>query len=177
MTRIEEARWFTENVQPHEPMLRSWLIRRFRSIGDLDDIIQEAYIKILRAKKNGQLVSPKAFLFAISRNLVLDRLRHSKVERIDALAEIQELAVIEDSNDVRETVALAQELELLTEAIQSLPKRCRQIVTLRKIYGLSQKEVASQLGISEHTIEAQSTIALRKITEFFVRQDRRRIVP
>jgi RNA polymerase sigma-70 factor (ECF subfamily) len=54
-----------------------------------------------------------------------------------------------------------------------LPTRCRQIITLRKIYGLSQKEVAAQLGIAEHTVEAQGTIGLRKLGEFFERIERR----
>ena len=71
-----------------------------------------------------------------------------------------------------EAVALNQELELLTQAIQSLPARCRQILTLRKIYGLSQKEVAAQLGIAEHTVEAQGTIGLRKIADFFGRHEK-----
>jgi RNA polymerase sigma factor (sigma-70 family) len=51
--------------------------------------------------------------------------------------------------------------------------RCRQILTLRKIYGLSQKEVAAELGISEHTVEAQGTIGLRKLAEYFERFERR----
>jgi RNA polymerase sigma-70 factor (ECF subfamily) len=156
-------------------MLRAWLNRHFPSIGDLDDIIQEAYLKILQASIKNQLVSPKAFLFAITRNLALDHVRHRKVERVDHLAEIDDLAVMDRDRDVPETIAHAQELELLTEAIQSLPKRCRQIVTLRKIYGLPQKEVAAQLGISEHTVEAQGAIALRKISEFFARQDRQQL--
>ena len=74
-----------------------------------------------------------------------------------------------DEADVATDVARAQELELLTKAIQSLPARCRQVITLRKIYGLSQKEVAAQLGISEHTVEAQGTIGLRKLGEYFAR--------
>lgn len=171
----EHTRWFAEEVRPHEPMLRAWLNRHFPSIGDLDDIIQEAYLKILQASIKNQLVSPKAFLFAITRNLALDHVRHRKVERVDHLAEIDDLAVMDRDRDVPETIAHAQELELLTEAIQSLPKRCRQIVTLRKIYGLPQKEVAAQLGISEHTVEAQGAIALRKISEFFARQDRQQL--
>jgi RNA polymerase sigma-70 factor (ECF subfamily) len=77
---------------------------------------------------------------------------------------------------VAHEVARAQELELLTQAIQSLPTRCRQIITLRRIYGLPQKEVAAQLGISEHTVEAQGTIGLRKLTEFFERAERERTV-
>jgi RNA polymerase sigma-70 factor (ECF subfamily) len=75
---------------------------------------------------------------------------------------------------VAHEVARAQELELLTHAIQSLPTRCRQIITLRRIYGLPQKEVAAQLGLSEHTVEAQASIGLRKLTEYFARFERPR---
>ena len=155
-------------------MLRAWLRKRFSSVHDVDDIVQEAYLRILRASKDGDpLRSPKAFLFATARNLALDRVRHSKVERIDVLAEIDALSVMGKDTGIPETLAHAQELELLTQAIQSLPKRCRQVITLRKIYGLSQREVASELGIAEHTVEAQGMIGLRKIAEFFERCDRR----
>jgi RNA polymerase sigma factor (sigma-70 family) len=72
-------------------------------------------------------------------------------------------------DDVAETVARNQELELLTEAIQALPDRCRQVFTLRKVYGLSQPDIAGKLGISTHTVSAQLTIGVRKCTEFMAR--------
>lgn len=64
-------------------------------------------------------------------------------------------------------MALKEEFQHLIQAIQSLPERCRQVITLRKIYGLSQKEVASRLGISVHTVEAQGSIGLRKCIDYF----------
>jgi RNA polymerase sigma-70 factor (ECF subfamily) len=70
-------------------------------------------------------------------------------------------------------VARAEEIELLTHAIQSLPDRCRQVLTLRKIYGMSQREIATRLGIAEHTVEAQGAIGVRKCAEFFARHARR----
>ena len=57
----------------------------------------------------------------------------------------------------------------MTKAIQSLPDRCRQVFTLRKVYGLSQKEVARELGISEKTVSAQIAIGMRKCTSFVAR--------
>ena len=135
--------------------------------------MQEAFTRVLRAHEAGLIESPRAFLFATARNLVLGRLRHERVSGgAYALAETELQNVMDEAADVPHAVAHAQELELLTHAIQSLPTRCRQIVTLRKIYGLSQKEVAAQLGISEHTVEAQGTIALRKLGEFFARVER-----
>jgi RNA polymerase sigma-70 factor (ECF subfamily) len=70
---------------------------------------------------------------------------------------------------VPESVTRAEDIQLLVQAIQSLPERCRQVFTLRKIYGLSQKEIAVRLGISEHTVEAQGTVGIRKCAEFFHR--------
>ena len=155
-------------------MLRAWLRGQFPKAGDVDDIVQEAYVRVLEAHATQTIESPKAFLFATARNLALGRVRHLKVESDFALAESHVTGVCDESADVAQAVARAQELELLTQAIQSLPTRCRQIITLRRIYGLSQKEVAAQLGISEHTVEAQGTIGLRKLAEYFERIERQR---
>ena len=76
-------------------------------------------------------------------------------------------SVLDECDGIPETVARNQELALLSEAIQSLPTRCRQVFTLRKIYGLSQKEIAARLGISAHTVSAQITIGIHKCTEYF----------
>lgn len=130
-------------------------------------------MRVLEARKTTVIESPKAFLFATARNLALGRVRRQQIIGEKSLAEFDVLAILDEGADVRQSVAQAQELELLTQAIQSLPARCRQILTLRKIYGMSQKDVAAQLGIAEHTVEAQGTIGLRKLSEFFERCERR----
>lgn len=168
-----EARWFATELQPHEAMLRAWLRSQFPDGTDVDDIVQDAFIRVLRARGAGEVRSPKALLFVTARNLMLMQFRHRRVAREDSLTDLELAGILDDSTDVAEAVARSHELELLTEAIQSLPPRCRQILTLRKIYGLSQKEVAAELGIAEHTVESQGTIALRKLGEFFDRHDAR----
>lgn len=170
----EQSRWFEQELRPHEPMLRAWLRGRFGASCDVDDIVQEAFMRVLRAREHGAIKSPKAFLFITARNLALMHLRHRSVERANSLVEVELQGILDEGMPMPDAVIRAQELEMLTHAIQSLPTRCRQILTLRKIYGMSQREVAAELGISEHTVESQGTIALRKIGEFFARQDRRR---
>jgi RNA polymerase sigma-70 factor (ECF subfamily) len=66
-----------------------------------------------------------------------------------------------------ESAARREEVRQLRRAIQSLPERCREIVTLRKIYGLSQKEVADELGISVSTVKAQLAIGMSKCIQYF----------
>jgi len=169
----ELSDWFTTELEPHESMLRAWLRSRFSNERDLDDIIQEAYARVLEARKATEIGSPKAFLFATARNLALGRIRIMSSRRELSLADIDVLGVLDESEDVSQAISRSEELELLTEAIQSLPTRCRQIITLRKIYGMSQKDIAKELGISVHTVESQGTIGMRKLTEFFDRVERR----
>ena len=163
----ELGQWFAAHVQRHEAMLRAWLRRRFDAGVELDDIVQEAYVRVLRAREGGPLASPKAFLFATARNLALDRLRRHEVSRTELLGEIDSLHVLDEREGIPETLARTQELALLTQAIQSLPTRCRQILTLRKLYGLSHREIAARLGLSESTVSNQITIGIEKCTDFF----------
>lgn len=169
---LDQDRWFAAELKPHEAMLRAWLRNQYPDFSDIDDIIQEAYVRVLGARKTTEIVSPKAFLFATGRNLARIRARHHRVTGENSLMEIDGLDILDEGADVQNAVVRAEELELLTQAIQSLPNRCRQILTLRKIYGLSQKDVAARLGISEHTVEAQGTIGLRKLMVFFERVER-----
>ncbi|MBL9186345.1 MAG: RNA polymerase sigma factor [Opitutaceae bacterium] len=164
---LDATAWFAAHVQPHAAMLRAWLRARFGGRLDIDDLVQESFVRTLQAHREGTLRVAKPFLFATARNLALDRLRRQEVSRTEALGEIEALDVLDESEGVSETVARNQELELLTQAIQSLPDRCRRIFTLRKLYGLSQREIAARLGISESTVENQITIGIEKCTDYF----------
>jgi len=165
-----EAHWFAAHLQPHEPMLRAWLRRRFPQIGPVDDIVQEAYTRVLQAHERESLDNPKAYLFAAARYLALDHFRRRQAFEAKFLTETEARGVLDESEGIPEALAHHEDLELLTQAIQSLPDRCRQVFTLRKIYDLSQKEIAAELGLSEHTVEAQVAIGIKKCTAFLQRQ-------
>ena len=128
----ELNRWFTENILPHEPALRAWLRGLFPTLPDVDDLVQETYVRVLRAQAGVHITSTKAFLFATARNLAVDECRHRQIIGFEPIAEFEGMHVLEDKPGVSETVGRRQELELLTQAIQSLPERCRQVLTLRK---------------------------------------------
>ncbi|MGY8696589.1 MAG: RNA polymerase sigma factor [Verrucomicrobiia bacterium] len=162
----EEGRWFAENLQPHEAMLRAWLQSRYQSGVDIDDVIQEAYVKILAVRKGKPINAPKAFLFATARNIALNAMRYAKVRGENIVAQLDDIDVLDERAGVHETVARNQELEILTKAIQSLPDRCRQIFTLRKVYGMTQREIANKLNISARTVNAQISIGVNKCADY-----------
>lgn len=169
MPNSELSRWFAEEVLPHEPALRNWLKARFSTIGDVDDLVQETYSRLLRVRETGSVACPRAFLFITARNLALNHLRHQRYEASTDLPDEDRAGVVDGGAPIPDSLAHAEDLQLLTRAIQSLPDRCRQVLTLRKIYGLTQKETAERLGIAEHTVEAQGAIGLRKCIEYFRR--------
>ena len=164
---VEQTRWFIEEVQPHEPKIRAWLHARFPSIGDVDDLIQETYLRVLRARNAGKLEHPKAYLFATARNAALDRFRRNQVIRFERLADVTDSSVLVDATHASDATQLEQDLEVLAAAIRGLPERCREIIVLRKYHGLSHREIADRLGISPHTVNAQITVAMIKCREYF----------
>lgn len=161
----EQSLWFSEKLLPHEAMLRAWLRSRFPSGLDVDDVIQESYFRILRHHKEKPIKAPKAFLFATARNIALNMERAANV-RGERLAQIQDREIMDGGWGVQETVARNQELEALTEAIQALPKKCRQIFTLCKVYGMIPKEISEELSLSLPTIYRQLSIGVDKCSEF-----------
>ncbi len=163
---LDQTQWFEEHLQPHEPMLRGWLKSRFPEDCDIDDVLQESFMRVLRAREEGEVRSPKAFLFATARNLAVDIVRRKNFLKAESLVENDSLSVLDEDGGLRENVSRNQELELLTKAIQELPERCRRIFTLRKVYNLSQAEIAKKMGISVNTVSNQLTIGVRKCRDF-----------
>lgn len=118
-------------------------------------MVQETYSRLLSLsdETKGAVRNWHAFLFTSARNVALDRLRRARVVSLDALAEMGGAHVLDNTPPADEALNARQELALMSDAIASLPDRCREVLTLRKLYGLSQREVASRLKITESAVE------------------------
>ena len=168
----DTSAWFFTEVQPHRPALRAWLLARFPSLPDVDDIVQETCAHVLRAHETTAIRSTRALLFATARNLALDLVRRQRVARFEPLTDETDPSVLNDDTDVVAFVSKQQELEILTQAIQSLPARCRQIMTLRTAYGFTPGQIAEKLGVSLSTVEKEMAKAIRACAAFFAGRDR-----
>jgi RNA polymerase sigma factor (sigma-70 family) len=164
---IDDARWFAEEVQPYEPALRAYLHGRFPSLPDQDDIVQDTYARLLRARASGTIRHPKAFLFTTARNSALDFFRRKRTVALDDITHFDESSVLVDRPDVVAQVSREQELDILAEAVRALPDRCRQVIMLRYLDGLAYKEIAVQLNISTETVKTQLAKGMRRCAEFF----------
>ena len=160
---------FVDELQSHQPSLKSWLRARFPWLVEVDDVAQEAVSRLWRRhvrEDRPAIRSSKAALFSIARNAAIDLARHRSVAKTEPVAEIHQLPVLDEGADVVQTVAARQELEFFVEAVRGLPARGRQVITLIKIYGLSTREVAEQLGISENTVRTHLVRGMQRCTEY-----------
>jgi RNA polymerase sigma-70 factor (ECF subfamily) len=150
-----------------EGVLRACLYRYTRNNPDVDELLQEVYARLLVAGSSDEpeVRSVRAFALTIARNVAFDWLRHRQVVPIELVADLEALEVLDEGEQIEEIVNSHQELAMLVKAIQTLPDRCRQVFTLRKVYGYSQKEIASRLNISENTVEQHLTKAARRCAQ------------
>jgi RNA polymerase sigma factor (sigma-70 family) len=158
--------WYREQVLVHERALRAYLRRAFPIVTDPDNVVQETFVRVLHARRQGTVDNARGYLFATARNLALGLMRRNEIISFESIAETEALAINTDEPGVPEQVGLKLEIELLTQAIQSLPERCRRVLTLRKIEGRPQREIATLLGISEHTVEAHVANGMRQCAQF-----------
>src|SRR5688572_1138943 len=122
-------RWYRDEVLVHEAALRAYLRRAFPIVTDRDNVIQETFVRVLQARRAGELENVRGYLFATARNQALALMRRREIVSIDSVAEMEALDISTDEPGVPEKVGLRLEIELLTEAIQALPERCREVLT------------------------------------------------
>lgn len=161
--RSKLVAWVVSYVMPHEPAVRAWLRSRMIAEADIDDLIQEAYAKFSALKSAQHIERTDAFFFQTVRNLLIDQVRHSRVVRLDAVADIESLSAHSDAPTPERILQTRIELERLSKAVRGLPDRCRRIFTMRKVEGMSQREIAAALGVSESIVENDCVKALRTV--------------
>ncbi|HMA50146.1 MAG TPA: sigma-70 family RNA polymerase sigma factor [Magnetospirillaceae bacterium] len=149
---------------PHEPAVRRWLARSRVPSDQIDDFIQEAYCKLSALPSVEHIQRPDAYFFQTVRSLVTEKIRQARIVSIETFTEIDSLPVLSDDPSPERIVAARRELAEVLRLIGELPVRCRQVVQLRKIEGLSQKEISLRLGITETMVENDVVKGMRLIS-------------
>jgi RNA polymerase sigma factor (sigma-70 family) len=158
--------WFVREVLVHERALALFLQRAWPHRDEWHDLRQEVYARVYEAASRTRPDAPKAFLFATARHLMTDRLRRSRVVSIEPVGDFESSNVylIDEVSPERWT-GTRQVLKRVVEALDRLPDRCREVVWLRRVEELPQKDVARRLGISEKTVEKHLAKGMRLIAD------------
>ena len=158
----DHNRWFVEHVRAHEAPLKAYLRGVFPAVRDVDDVVQESYLRICRARAAHPIASARAFLFRVARNVALDIIRRVRRSPIDSVEDLAAVRVFEEGPDAAAAAERREKAWLLGEALASLPERNREIIMLRKFKEIPQKEVAAHFGLSEEAVEHHVARGLKR---------------
>ena len=164
----EEARyrWVATHVLPHQKGVRAWLRRHVSTLSsaDVDDLIQEGYAR-LWAADFAHIQDPRAYFHTTVRNVLLEHARRARIVPMERLGEIDALRIVSQEPGPERLVTARQELERLWRAVSALPKQCRRAFRLQNFEDRSRREIASEMGISERTVEKHLAKALLRIAD------------
>ena len=122
------------------------------------DAVQDAFVKLWNDRETlGDVNSPKAYAIRLVKNLCIDRIRRQRLEFPEELPESVSPEGQDDEIDQKER------LNMVMEAIKSLPDRQREILWLRTVENLSYDEISERLGMTPLTLRVLLSRARSKI--------------
>ncbi|MEX6634779.1 RNA polymerase sigma factor [Hyphococcus lacteus] len=148
----------------HEKALKKYLYRFFSRPQDVDDIAQEAFIKVFATEARTEVRYPKPLLFRAAKHAALTELSKKTSKDFDYMEEVGESReFVEEKNcSAEEVLDSRRKLAALSVAISELPPVCRKVFILRKIEALPIKEIAARLKISVSSVEKHGAVGLVK---------------
>ncbi|HTO39689.1 MAG TPA: RNA polymerase sigma factor [Rhizomicrobium sp.] len=149
--------WFVREVLPLEAALMHFLRLSRRNAGDAEDLCQDVYVRVYEAAKREIPHPVKPYVFTVARNLLINHAKRDQIVSIDSMADLDELGIALDEPLPDRSVMARQELHRLEDALNQLPPRCREVVVLSRIEGLTRREIAQRMGIVESTVSAHLT--------------------
>jgi RNA polymerase sigma factor (sigma-70 family) len=149
----ERTGWISRHILPHEPALRAWLRRRVDGDVEVDDIVQETYAVLAGLAAVDHIRAPRAYAFQTALS-VLQRARRAPLRPTDTVGDTGEPSP-------ESHAAAPQELRRMRDLVLAMPTPQREAFALRKVQGLSQREIAQRMGIAESTVEEHLGQALR----------------
>jgi RNA polymerase sigma factor (sigma-70 family) len=162
MSRILEV------YKGNKTALKQYLRRFVARAEDVEDIAQEAFLRAFAAESIREIQSPKAFLFKVAKNVALnERARQSYMSTVP-LEDFGETNVLYDNSQItaEDQVEGREHLHLFARAVAELPPQCARVFLMRKVDGLTCKEIALRLEISESTVEKHAALGLLRCSRY-----------
>lgn len=154
---------FNEYYRP----LTLFALKYVENIEDAKEVVQDFFVRLWLRHSDIQIsFSLKIYLYQSVRNACLNYLRDNKKR-----TQLQQNSITTDvisTDNALENLLVAEQEEMLMKAIDKLPEKCKEIFILSRMERMNNKAIAEQLNISIKTVEAQITIALRRLLEYLI---------
>jgi RNA polymerase sigma factor (sigma-70 family) len=130
---------------------------------DAQDIVQEAYLRAVRAADTFRGGDMRSWLLSIVRNLCFDMLRRKKILPMASIEDDARAADSADEFDPARILQSAENIEQVRVAVAALEPEFREVVILREMEQMSYKEIASLTGVPMGTVMSRVARARRHL--------------
>jgi RNA polymerase sigma factor (sigma-70 family) len=162
-----QTSWHPIFMAARDSMLR--MVSRIVPPKEIEDIVQETYVRICQMDQRETVEQPKSFLMKTARNLAFDHIKKAETRLADSVETELEFDVDKLVHDeVFESIASSEEFAHFCEAIRQLPVQCRRVFVLKKVYGYSQKEIAKEMNLSESTVEKHIAVGFKRCASYML---------
>jgi RNA polymerase sigma-70 factor (ECF subfamily) len=157
--------WFIREVLPLESALMQFLRQNWRDKADIADLRQDVYVRVFEAASRQIPETAKPFVLTTARNLLIDRVRRERVIPIETMADLEALGAASTEISADRALIARDTLASLQAALDKLPPQCRQAILLRKVDGLSRREIAERMGVTERTVNRHIAEGMRALAD------------
>ncbi len=147
-----------------QPSLLAYFRAKLGCAEEAADLAQETWLRLMRIARPDTLANPRAYIFRIAENLVIDQLR-KRLSHPAPARDIAEDAWVCPAPRPEAQAQARQQFQLLERAIEELPPKCRAVFLLHRIEGLTYSQIAARQGVSVKTVEKQMLKALNHCRE------------
>lgn len=142
----------------------SHYVSRIVPPADVEDIVQDTYVKLCSIEDKDPKKYNKSFLYTVAKNLALDHLKKADNKLTDKVEDESEYHT-EDSDKLFDEAVTNEQFGHFCKTVQQMPAQSRKIFVLRKVYGFSQQEIADQLEISVNTVSNQLVNGMKQFSK------------
>jgi RNA polymerase sigma-70 factor (ECF subfamily) len=135
---------------------------------EIEDIVQETYVRICQMDNRESIEQPKSFLMKTARNLAYDHVKKAETRLADPVENELDFDTEALHDHVFNNVASSEEFAYFCDAVRQLPIQCRRVFVLKKVYGYSQKEIAIEMSLSESTVEKHIAVGFKRCASYML---------
>jgi len=155
--------WFVNEVLPLERSLTSYIRRNWRVPEDVLELRQDIYEHLLIGARRAVPINARTYVYTVARNHLINCTRRARIVPIDAVADLESVSPDMDMFEAERALTARDELRYVKQGIDKLPPKCREVILLQKIEGMTDREAAASLGISVETVRRQIKLGMKAL--------------